>query len=104
MSSFLKGVAGAEGSKNAQQRRGRALREPLTNLFDYDIVEPLTLREEEILEILADNGLSDKEIAEHFFIAPRTVWRHLSNIYGKLGVANRTEAVIWLWRKRTSAT
>ena len=37
-------------------------------------------------------GLSNDEIAKEFWVAPQTVKFHLTNIYRKLGVKNRTEA------------
>ncbi len=52
-----------------------------------------TEREIEIVKGLAA-GASNKELAEFLGISPRTVEFHLSNIFGKLGVASRTEAVM----------
>ncbi|MCA9878050.1 MAG: helix-turn-helix transcriptional regulator [Thermomicrobiales bacterium] len=52
---------------------------------------PLTRREQEILGLLCQRW-TDTEIAEYFFISPRTVNRHVSNILAKLGAANRREA------------
>jgi LuxR family maltose regulon positive regulatory protein len=57
-----------------------------------EVVEPLTTREQEILELLAQR-LSDKEIAQALSISPYTVRKHTSNLYGKLQVAGRREAV-----------
>jgi LuxR family maltose regulon positive regulatory protein len=57
-----------------------------------DLTEPLTRREREVLELL-DKWLSAKEIAQEMVISPRTVKKHTSNIYGKLGVKNRMQAV-----------
>jgi DNA-binding NarL/FixJ family response regulator len=51
----------------------------------------LTEREVTILGALA-RGLSNDEIAKEFWVAPQTVKFHLTNIYRKLGVKNRTEA------------
>jgi two-component system nitrate/nitrite response regulator NarL len=51
----------------------------------------LTERELTILGALA-KGLSNDEIAKEFWVAPQTVKFHLTNIYRKLGVKNRTEA------------
>ena len=56
------------------------------------LVEPLTDREVELLHLLAE-GLTNQEIATRLYIAVSTVKRHAANIYGKLGVRNRTEAV-----------
>ena len=54
--------------------------------------EILSKRENEVLELLA-NGLLYKEIAERLFISLGTVRQHIHNIYEKLHVSNRTEAV-----------
>jgi DNA-binding NarL/FixJ family response regulator len=55
-------------------------------------VERMTGREVQVLELLAD-GLSNKAIAARLGVSDETVKFHLSSILGKLGVANRTEAV-----------
>ncbi len=55
------------------------------------LAEPLTSREQEILELVAA-GLTNQEIAARLVISPETVKKHTGNIYGKLGVNNRTEA------------
>lgn len=54
--------------------------------------ESLTMREEQVLAFLA-RGLSYQEIAEELFITPNTVKKHASNIYSKLGVKRRSQAV-----------
>ena len=56
------------------------------------VVESLTPREMEVLELLAD-GLPNKRIAARLGMSPETVKFHVAQISGKLGVANRTEAV-----------
>jgi DNA-binding NarL/FixJ family response regulator len=56
------------------------------------LVEGLTDRELEIL-LCAAQGLTNKEIGRHLFISDRTVQGHLQNVYQKLGVSTRTEAV-----------
>lgn len=58
---------------------------------DY-VVEPLTMRELEILALLRE-PLSGKEIANSLFISITTFKRHTANIYGKLNVHRRREAV-----------
>jgi two-component system, NarL family, response regulator LiaR len=55
-------------------------------------VEGLTDREIEVVQH-ARRGLTNKEIGGNLFISDRTVQGHLKNIYQKLGVATRTEAV-----------
>jgi DNA-binding NarL/FixJ family response regulator len=54
--------------------------------------EALTARELEVLRLLA-RGLRNKEIAERLYISERTVNFHLANIYQKLNVSGRTEAL-----------
>jgi len=54
--------------------------------------EPLSNRERDIL-ILISEGLTNKAIADRLYISLSTVKWHTSNIYGKLEVQNRTEAV-----------
>lgn len=54
--------------------------------------EPLTPREIEVLELLAE-GLSNKAIAARLAISDQTVKFHVAAIAGKLGAANRTDAV-----------
>ncbi len=56
------------------------------------LIEPLTDREMEVLHLLAD-GLSNREIARKLFLSPHTVRTHTYNIYGKLGVHSRMQAV-----------
>ncbi|MEI7847993.1 MAG: LuxR C-terminal-related transcriptional regulator [Chloroflexota bacterium] len=56
------------------------------------LVEPLSEREMDIIKHLAQ-GFSDKKIAECLVIARETVHKHLKNIYGKLDVHSRTEAL-----------
>jgi DNA-binding NarL/FixJ family response regulator len=54
--------------------------------------EPLTPREVQVLELLAE-GLPNKTIAQRLGISDQTVKFHVSSISGKLGAANRTDAV-----------
>jgi LuxR family maltose regulon positive regulatory protein len=54
--------------------------------------EPLTSREREILRLIAA-GRSNPEIASLLYLSLNTVKWHASNLYGKLGVSNRVEAV-----------
>jgi DNA-binding NarL/FixJ family response regulator len=55
-------------------------------------VEPLTEREIEVLRLVA-RGFTNKAVGQELSISDRTVQGHLANIYGKLGVGSRTEAV-----------
>jgi LuxR family maltose regulon positive regulatory protein len=56
------------------------------------LVEPLSEREIEVLSLIAE-GLSNREIGDRLYISQGTVKAHTSNIYGKLGVRRRTQAV-----------
>jgi LuxR family maltose regulon positive regulatory protein len=56
------------------------------------LVEPLSQRELEILQLIAQ-GLSNREISERLFLALSTIKGHNRNIFGKLQVQRRTEAV-----------
>ena len=58
-----------------------------------DLVEPLSDRELEILGVLA-TGASNREIAHQLFITEGTVKNHVTNILGKLGVRDRTQAAL----------
>lgn len=64
----------------------------VTKISHLVFIDPLTGRELEVLHLI-ERGLSDREIAETLGIAPTTVKRHASNIYGKFGVKRRTQAV-----------
>jgi DNA-binding NarL/FixJ family response regulator len=55
-------------------------------------IETLTARENEVL-LLLSKGFLYKEIADKLFIAPSTIKRHISHIYQKLQVQNKTEAI-----------
>jgi LuxR family transcriptional regulator, maltose regulon positive regulatory protein len=57
-----------------------------------ELVEPLSERELEVLGLVAQ-GLSNQAIAARLYVTLRTVKFHTGNIYGKLGVTSRTEAV-----------
>jgi LuxR family maltose regulon positive regulatory protein len=56
------------------------------------LAEPLTQRESQVL-LLIYEGHSNRKIAEQLVLALNTVKRHTSNIYGKLGVNSRTQAI-----------
>lgn len=60
---------------------------------DQPLVAPLSERELEILRVLAD-GASNREIAQKLYITEGTVKNHVTNILGKLGVRDRTQAAL----------
>jgi DNA-binding NarL/FixJ family response regulator len=63
----------------------------------------LTEREVEILRALGE-GRSNREIAKQLWLAEQTVKFHLTNIYRKLQVGSRTEAVHWAYSHGLLAT
>jgi DNA-binding CsgD family transcriptional regulator len=64
---------------------------PAVHPADRPPVLRLSAREREVLAVLAE-GATNTELAQRLFISERTVNRHLSNIFTKLGVRNRTAA------------
>jgi LuxR family maltose regulon positive regulatory protein len=71
------------------QRAGR----PAAAQSAPPLVEPLSARESEVLALLA-KGLSYRQMAQQLIVAQGTIQAHCSSIYGKLGVNNRTQAVL----------
>ena len=57
------------------------------------LAEPLTEREREVLRLIGD-GYRNQAIAEELVVTLNTVKKHTSNIYGKLGVRSRTQAIV----------
>jgi DNA-binding NarL/FixJ family response regulator len=53
----------------------------------------LTAREREVLDLIA-RARSNQQIARHLFVSPKTVRNHISNIFAKLRVADRTQAIV----------
>jgi LuxR family maltose regulon positive regulatory protein len=57
------------------------------------LVERLSEREREVLQLIA-SGANNAEIASQLYLAVGTVKRHINNIFGKLGVSSRTQAMV----------
>ena len=66
----------------------------LTSFSDQD---QLSDREREVLTLVAD-GLANKQIARHLSITERTVKAHLTSIFQRIGVTDRTQAALWAER------
>ena len=62
-----------------------------SQLHNESLIEPLSDREREILSLISA-GASNREIANTLFLAEGTVKNHVTNILGKLGVRDRTQA------------
>jgi len=65
---------------------------PDAQTFAEELAEPLSERELEVLDLLAE-GLSNKLVAHRLGISEHTVKTHVASIFAKLGVSSRTEAV-----------
>jgi LuxR family maltose regulon positive regulatory protein len=83
---YLASLARACGPAGAVPQRIRAAAAP------PGLAEPLTDRELEVLRLIAA-GRSNQRIAHDLFVALDTVKKHVTHVLGKLGAANRTEAV-----------
>jgi HD-GYP domain-containing protein (c-di-GMP phosphodiesterase class II)/DNA-binding CsgD family transcriptional regulator len=59
----------------------------------------LTDREVEVLRLIA-RGRSNREVAQQLFIAPKTVGRHVENLYRKIGVSSRAAAALFAMEQR----
>jgi len=64
------------------------------NLLNHATSYNLTMREREILSLIT-TGQSNKAIADDLCISPHTVKTHIYNIYKKINVHNRFQAVLW---------
>ncbi|MEO7021882.1 MAG: response regulator transcription factor [Ktedonobacteraceae bacterium] len=84
--SLLQPIVASKLLRHMGQREGM-------RLTHQTLYEALTERELEVLAQLAQ-GMQNKEIATHLVISERTVKFHVNSIMGKLGAANRTEAVV----------
>ena len=58
-----------------------------------EVFPELTAREREVLNLIA-GGLSNAEITRQLFLSPKTVRNHISNIFAKLRVADRAQAIV----------
>ncbi|GAB4492938.1 MAG: hypothetical protein Fur0016_28760 [Anaerolineales bacterium] len=104
-------VQGKTSQAQADMRRAEQIAEALHNRFLNDavaenwqalkhkaapaqsLIEPLSERELEVLRLICA-GRSNQEIADELFIALDTVKRHANNIYGKLSVKRRAQAIL----------
>ena len=92
---LLRGVrAAAGGDSPLSPRAARAL---LTARRGRRPFEELTARELDVLKLVA-RGLSNKQIAWRLAISEKTVKAHMTSIFGRLGVSDRTQAALWAQR------
>jgi NarL family two-component system response regulator LiaR len=81
-----------------QELRASQQPKPLGTAETPGMLGLLSEREQEVLRLIAD-GRSNAEIAEQLVISEFTVKRHVSNILGKLHLADRTQAAVYAWRE-----
>jgi DNA-binding NarL/FixJ family response regulator len=92
--------AAAAGERLWQPDELRRLHGALANpRADAPIDVEFTRRESEVLEFLV-KGMTNKQIATQLAISSETVKEHVQRIFRKLGVCDRTQAAVWLVRKR----
>ena len=66
--------------------------------LEPNVYHDLSDRELEVLKLIAE-GLSNAEISGRLFISEKTTKNHVSNILGKLHLADRTQAAVYAWRQ-----
>ena len=91
-----------DAARSLFEQLGAAL--DLRNLRDFSSRTPelpagLSEREVEVLLLVA-NGMTNKQIAEHLSLSEKTVARHLSNIFTKIGVTSRSAATAFAFERR----
>ena len=69
-----------------------------TRRDEPNVFRELSDRELEVLRLIAE-GLSNAEISDRLFISEKTTKSHVSNILGKLHLADRTQAAVYAWRE-----
>jgi DNA-binding NarL/FixJ family response regulator len=95
---------GDEASAAAEVARAEAIYERLgAHRPARELPDGLTLRECEVLALVAD-GRSNRQIGEALYISNRTVARHLTNIFTKIGVTSRTQAARYAIDRRLTGT
>jgi len=93
----VRGVrAAAEGNSPLAPKAAAAM---LSSRIERRPAEDLTEREREVLGLVAD-GMPNKLIARRLGISERTVKGHLTHIFQRIGVTDRTQAALWASRHR----
>lgn len=82
--------AAATGDSPLDPKAARVLRENRSSRADRS----LSAREEQVLRLVV-GGLANKQIARRLTISERTVKAHLTNVFARLGVTDRTQAALW---------
>ena len=93
----VRGVAAGEEGWLSRDVAARLVRRHRTKIATENPLDQLTEREREVLMLLAQ-GHANAEVGEQLFIAESTVKKHVNNIYFKLDLKTRAEAVAWAWK------
>jgi DNA-binding NarL/FixJ family response regulator len=84
-------VAQEIGAGTVEELAQRALRSLGVRTWRRAVAgAPLTEREQEVAQLVAE-GATNREIAQQLFLSPKTIERHVSNVFKKVGVRNRAE-------------
>jgi NarL family two-component system response regulator LiaR len=95
---LIRAIRGARaGQAQLHPEVARRLMKQVTTPRRVEAATQLTDREREVLQLLAE-GRSNKEIARSLVVSERTVKGHVSNILGKLGLQDRTQAALYAVR------
>jgi DNA-binding NarL/FixJ family response regulator len=98
---LLRGVqAAARGESPLAPKAARAV---LAARAEARPAAELTTREQEVLDLLAE-GLANKQIARRLGIAEKTVKAHLTSVFQRIGVTDRTQAALWAQRRKGGGT
>jgi len=92
LTGFAREISRAIAPDTGEQQASAQKTRVSDHAYERLILEELSPRELQILQMIAE-GCSNQEIAQKFFLSAGTIKWHTSNIYGKLGVKRRTEAV-----------
>ncbi len=93
----IRGIAAGETGWLSRRATSALIKKTTVQQEVEPEVSLLSRREREVLLLLAE-GLSNSQIADRLFVVPSTVKKHLNNIYEKLNLSSRAEAVSWTWR------
>ena len=82
------------GMQVVRDQKLKNLNKSERNVIDEEVIKKLQIshREKEVLDLIAI-GLSNKEIADQLFVSENTIKTHSSNLFSKLDVKRRTQAV-----------
>jgi LuxR family maltose regulon positive regulatory protein len=92
LDSLLEAIQRVKTGREFEQRPGEGRSSPTTARLEDGLPISLSAREMEVLGLIAE-GKSNQEISAELYLALNTVKRHTHNIYGKLEVKKRTQAV-----------